>query len=76
MSLNPCRTHLLVVIDVNVRLLPLASWDLALEHDVNLAVGSVLHLGQLKVGGDQAEQTRRTPNVTALASHCECISDD
>lgn len=33
------NSHLLVVLHIDNRLLPLASWDLALEQDINLTVG-------------------------------------
>lgn len=46
-------TNLLIIVDINLRLLPLASRDAALEHDVNLTVGSALHLGQEEVGDNQ-----------------------
>lgn len=44
--------RLIIVLDVHDCILPLASRDLALEHDVNLAVGSPLHLRQEEVCSD------------------------
>lgn len=67
----PC---LLVVIDINVRLFPLASWDAALEHNVNLAVGSTLHLRQAKVSYDQTKQSRTAPDVATLPSNCTMLA--
>jgi len=61
---------LLVVFDIDFRLLPFASRDVALEHDVNLAIGSTLHLRQAKVRDDQTKQSRTAPDVAALASNC------
>ena len=69
-SLLPRVKRLLVVIDVNDSLRPLASWDLALEHDVDLAVGTSLHLRKLVVRRDQAEEAGSAPNVAAFASNC------
>jgi len=60
--------HLLVVVDVDVRLLPLASRDVAREHDVDLAVRSALHLRQAKVCDDQADEGGGTPYEAALAA--------
>jgi hypothetical protein len=59
---------LLVVVDVDLGLLPLAGRDLAVEHDVNLAVRAVLHLRKLEVGHDQAAEAGGTPDVTTLAA--------
>lgn len=38
------RESLLIIVDIDLGLLPLASWDATLKHDINLAVGSALHL--------------------------------
>ena len=38
--------HLLVIVDIDDGFLPLASWDTALEKDVDLAEGTALHLRQ------------------------------
>ena len=63
-------THLLVIVDADLRLLELAGWNAALEHDVDLTVRSVLHLGQAEVGRDQTGQPGGSPHVSAFASHC------
>ena len=60
--------RLLVVLNIDDSLCPLAGWDLALEQDVNFAVRAVLHLGQEEVCHDEAEETSSTPDVTALAA--------
>lgn len=60
--------HLLVVLHIDNRFLPLASRDFALEQDVNLAVGSTLHLRQVEVCRDQAKKTGGTPNVATLSA--------
>lgn len=60
--------HLVVVLDIDDRLLPLASRHLAVEQDVDLTVRSALHLGQVEEGHDEAEETSATPNVAALAA--------
>lgn len=59
---------LLVGLDVDKRLCPLARGHLALEQDVDLAVGSVLHLRQEEVGQQEAHETRSGPDVAALAA--------
>jgi hypothetical protein len=60
--------HLLVVLDVDHSLLPLASRDVALEQDVDLAVGSVLHLRHKEVCHDETEETSSSPDVSALSA--------
>lgn len=60
--------HLLVVLHIDLCLLPLASRDLALEHNVNLTIGSSLHLRQVEVCRDQADETSGTPDVAALTT--------
>ena len=47
---------------------PLASRDLTIEQDVNLAVGSILHLRQEEVCHDEANRTCGTPDVATLAT--------
>ena len=65
---NERTRSLLVVVDVDLRLLPLAGGDFATEHDIDLAVRAILHLGELEVGDDQAAEASGTPDVTALAA--------
>lgn len=60
--------HLLVVVEVNGSLSPLASRDFAIEQDIDLTVGATLHLGEVKVGHDEAEETGTGPNVARLSS--------
>lgn len=67
------HSHLLVVLHIDLGLLPLASRYLAVEHDVDLAVGAALHLRQPEVCADQAEQTSATPDVTALAAEVSAL---
>jgi hypothetical protein len=57
-----------VILDIDDRLLPLASRHLAVEQDVDLTVRPALHLGQVEVGDNEAEKTGATPDVTALAA--------
>lgn len=59
---------LLVVIDVDHRLLPLAGRDLALEHDVNFTVRATLHLGQAPPGYNETDECSGAPNVAALSA--------
>lgn len=65
---------LLIIVDVDVCPLPLASGNLALEHDVDLAVRAMLHLGQLEVCRDQTEEARGAPDVTTFASDYAIVS--
>jgi hypothetical protein len=60
--------RLLVSCNINFGLGPLAGRNLALEQNVNLTVGTALHLRQEKVCQHEAEETRTTPDVTALAT--------
>jgi hypothetical protein len=41
---------------------------MTIEQDVNLAVGSTLHLRQVEVCRDQANETGGTPDVAAFAA--------
>lgn len=63
-------TPLLVFLHTNLRPFPLASRDAAVEHDINLTVGSTLHLRQLEICDDEAKQSGSTPDVAALAANC------
>ena len=69
------ETGLLVVVDVDGHLLPLAGRDAAVEHDVDLAVRAALHLRQAKVRDDQTEKAGTAPDVAALATDCRIVSD-
>lgn len=60
--------RLLVGLDVDNGLGPLAGRDLALEQNVNLTVRAALHLRNEEVGHDETEETSAAPNVTALAA--------
>jgi hypothetical protein len=60
--------HLVVVLDIDDRLLPLASRHLTVEQDVDLTVRPALHLGQVEKGHNEAEETGATPHVAALAA--------
>jgi hypothetical protein len=59
---------LLVVVDVDDRLLPLASRDLPSEHDVDLAVRAICHLRKLEVGNNQTSQAGGAPDVTTFST--------
>lgn len=60
--------HLVVILDIDDRLLPLASRHLAVEQDVNLTVRPALHLRQVEVGHHEAEETGAAPDVAALSA--------
>jgi hypothetical protein len=57
-----------VILDIDDRLLPLASRHLAVEQDVDLTVRPALHLRQVEESDDEAEETSATPDVAALAA--------
>jgi hypothetical protein len=65
--------YLLVVVDVDLGLGPVARRNLALEHDVNLAVRSTLHLRHAEVCSDKTDEASGAPNVTTLATDCEIL---
>lgn len=72
-------THLrlLVGLDVDNSLLPLAGGDLALEQNIDLAVRTALHLRQEEVCDDETEETSASPDITALSTEVgllRCIS--
>lgn len=62
------RLPLLVGLDIDNSLCPLASRNLALEQNVDFAVGSVLHLRQEEVCHDETKETCASPDVAALAT--------
>jgi hypothetical protein len=47
------------------------SGNLALEHNVNLAVRSTLHLRKEEVCSNETEESSAAPDVTALATDCD-----
>lgn len=65
--------HLLVVLNIDHSLLPLASRDVTLEQDVNLAIGSTLHLRQEEVRQKKANKTGSTPDVAALTAEVRLL---
>lgn len=60
--------NLLVGLDVDSSLGPLAGGDLAVEQNIDFAVRTVLHLRQVEVCEDKADETGTSPNITALAT--------
>lgn len=68
-------TSLLIIVHVNFRLLPLASRDATVEHDVNLTVRATLHLRQVEECRDQADQSSSAPDVTALATKISTLPE-
>lgn len=68
LRLHSNALRLLVGLDIDNSRGPLAGGDLALEQDVDLAVGSVLHLGQEEEGGEEADEAGAGPDITAPAT--------
>lgn len=71
---HPKMIDLVIVVDVDVCLLELAGRDVTSEEDINLSVRSILHLGNLEVGYDKADQRGRTPNVAAFTTNCNILA--
>ena len=71
-SIKP-RANLLVVVDVDNSPLPLASWDMAIEQDVDFAEGSTLHFWYVEVRQDEADETSRGPDVAAPAAQVDAL---
>jgi hypothetical protein len=67
------NSHLLVVLHIDNRLLPLAGWDLTVEQDINLTVRETLHLRKIEECRDQANEAGETPDVTALATKVSAL---
>jgi hypothetical protein len=66
--------HLLIVVDIDDRLLPFASRDTTLEQNVDLTEGPVLHLWNPDPSHDGADKGGASPDVAALAAQVPLIS--
>jgi len=66
--------HLLIVVDTDDRLLPLASRDVTLEQDVDLTEGPVLHLRNPDPSQEGADEGGARPDVAALAAQVPLIT--
>lgn len=69
--------RLLVSVELDDSLLPLAGRNLALEEDVDLTVRTTLHLRQEEVRHNETEETSASPDVTALSAEVgllRCVS--
>jgi hypothetical protein len=66
---------LLVVLGVDDGILPLASRHMAIEEDVDLAVGSALHLWDVEVGKSETEECRACPNITTFSAEVSALYD-
>lgn len=60
--------NLLVVVDVDLGLGPVASIDLALEQDVDFTVRSSLHLRNVEPCERETDESSSSPDVTAPAT--------
>jgi hypothetical protein len=65
--------HLLVVVDVNSRLAPLASLHMAVEENIDFAVGAALHFRQPDPGQQEADKASCAPNITAAAAQVDTL---
>lgn len=68
--------NLLVVLHIDHSVLPLASRDFTLEENVNLAIGSSLHLRQEEIRQDEANKTSSTPDVAAFTAEVRLLEID
>jgi hypothetical protein len=59
---------LLVVVNVDNHILPPMGWNMTFKQNINLAVGSVLHLGEPDPGHDCTNKRSAGPDVAALAT--------
>jgi hypothetical protein len=66
----------LVVLGVDDGTLPLASRHVAVEQDVDLAVGAALHLWDVEVGQGQAEECRACPNIAAFSAEVSTLCEE
>lgn len=60
---------LVILFNLDLSLRPLSSRYSPFEQNIDLAIGTILHLRQLEVCRDQTQQSRSTPYVAAFASH-------
>lgn len=65
--------RLLVVPNIDDRLLPLPGLHLALEQNVDLAIRPSLHLRDPPPGHGKAEESRATPDVAAFATEVTAL---
>lgn len=74
--LRPSGPHrrLVVVLARDNRLLPLASRDMALEKNIYLTVGPVLHLREVDPCQKETDESSSGPNVTGLADKISALS--
>ena len=66
--------HLLIVVDIDDRLLPFASRDTTRKQNVDLTEGPVLHLWNPDPSHDGADKGGASPDVAALATQVPLIS--
>lgn len=72
--LQTAIANLLIVLDIDDRLLPLASLNLSLKQNVDFAEGSVLHLWNPNPSHESADKGGGCPDVAALAAQVPLIS--
>ena len=66
--------HLLIIADIDDRLLPFSSLDTTPEHNVDLTEGSVLHFWNPEPGQGSADKGGTSPDVATLATQIPLIS--
>lgn len=68
--------RLLIVVDIDDGLLPLASRKTTTEHNVNLTIRATLHLRKTPPGHDETEKGSAAPDVAALAADWEMLAGE
>lgn len=66
--------RLLVIVDIDDRLLPLASRKTTAEHNVNLTVRATLHLRKTPPGHNETEKGSAAPDVATLAADWKMLA--
>lgn len=65
--------YLLIIVDIDDRLLPFASRDMTPEQNVDLTEGPVLHLRNPEPGHGGADKGGTSPDVAALATQVPLV---
>jgi hypothetical protein len=73
MLLQTAISHLIIVLDIDDRLLPLASRHMTREQNVDLTEGPMLHLRDPDPRHDGADEGGASPDVAALAAQVPLI---
>jgi hypothetical protein len=70
----PWSLHLIIILNIDNSLGPLARRHMTVEQDINLTERSVLHLRDEHPGQDGTEESGAGPDVTALAAQVPLVA--